>query len=109
MLDDNRRITLMLAFWDEIEIRDNPEPGASRLFPPLAKPGGELNQPRSTYTWQNLLAPVDHQLFAGMRDSYDIDKGEVPIVEVSGPIWEPLVPGSGKEVMPRYDDCFHTR
>ena len=105
-VNDNRRITLMLAFWDEIEIRDNPVPGASRLFPPLAKPGGELNQPRSTYTWQNLLAPVDDQLFAGMRDTYDIDKGEVPIVEVSGPIWEPLVPASGKEVMPRYDDCF---
>ena len=107
-IEDNRRITLMLAFWDEIEIRDNPEPGASRLFPPLTKPGG-LTKHGSPFTWQNLLAPVDQQLFANMQDSYDIDKGEVPIIEVSGPIWEPLAPANDKDrqsAMPRYEDCF---
>ena len=37
----SRRVTLMLAFWKDIQVRDEPTPGSARPFPPMTK-----NQPR---------------------------------------------------------------
>ena len=48
-----------------------------------------------------------------MYEKYDVSKEEVPMIEVAGPIWEPLIDnnrnnkeGGSSGPMPRYDDCF---
>ena len=109
-----RRITLMIAFWDSIEIRsNNAKPGASRMFPSPTTITSSDGDDGGKYTWPTLLKPVNQQLFTDMYEKYDVSKEEVPMIEVAGPIWEPLIDnnrnnkeGSSSGPMPRYDDCF---
>jgi hypothetical protein len=107
-----RRITLMVAFWDDIEIRDNKEPGASRMFP------SSNNANSTNYVWPTLLKPIDQEIFDNMHANRVNE--EIPMIEVTGPIWEPLIASptisttdgnstntpTTPQQMPRYDDCF---
>ena len=61
----SRRVTLMLAFWKDIQVRDEPTPGSARPFPCMAK-----NQPR----WARELLSSERVVLSQRPNSMEVIK-----------------------------------
>lgn len=86
---DGRRVTLMVAFWDRIQVRHAPAdaptdtPGAARPWP---------NQETTAYTWPRLLEPLAEEQWR-QSDAEAASMRLVPPTPVAQ-VWQPLQPSS---------------
>lgn len=84
-----RRVTLMLAFWEKIEVRSDEGPGSARKFPESFE-----------VTWADSLRSP----FEGGDMGYEQCKQTQPIE--LGRVYETLEGKKWKGRMPEYDCCF---
>jgi hypothetical protein len=90
----SRRVTLMMAFWKEIQVRDEPTPGSARPFPRPSK-----NRPK----WANQLLSSKKTVSSERPNSLEVAR---PISLST--VYETLdgEPWTGDMGMPDYDQVF---
>lgn len=100
------RTTLMIAFWDEIEVRGSiGSIGSARAFPPYQQVKDEKAH------WRNLFNIEDTEESGVVRDRTEIEKRalrapEMYLVPVEK-VWHPLNDIAKEMItLPNYDRCF---
>lgn len=103
--DNNRRLTVMIGFWDGICARDRGanNPGPGQPFPSPAT---------SNYTWPAEMKPFDPKLLSELNTEPASDGVVVEPIPISR-IWQPIAAtANGVEnsallpVVPTYNECF---